>query len=170
MADNLSIPLNLYIKKLRMLGLGWPYQDIHVLSWLADWLVSGPGMLSGCHHIPGSRVCRRWQVLIRPRLQTAECQETYADLITVHCGNAAKLANRDTAPAHNENGRIFTNRDIAQWEYMRKWVFFGMKWCYPDTSRHFVSIISIPVWCQTSSQYHQYLSCYQNRTKSKEVF
>ena len=93
MADNLSIPLNLYIKKLRMLGLGWPYQDIHVLSRLADWLVSGPGMLSGCHHIPGSRVCRRWQVLIRPRLQTAECQETYADLITVHCGNAAKLAN-----------------------------------------------------------------------------
>ena len=104
------------MKKLTVLGLGWPYQDIHFLSWLADWLVSGPGMLSSCHHIPGSQVCSRWQALISPRLQTAECQETYADLITGHC-TMGMQQNIPIKTLHKGIEKIcHSNRDIALWE------------------------------------------------------
>ena len=71
---------------------------------LTGWLtgVWCPRMLSSCHHIPGSRVCRRWQALISPRLQTAECQETYADLITGHC-TMGMQQNLPIGTLHNGN-------------------------------------------------------------------
>ena len=70
----------IYIVSQRNINSQGPIQDVQVLSRLTDWLMSGSRMLSSCHHIPGSWVCRRWQALISlgSADSTAECQGLYA--------------------------------------------------------------------------------------------